>query len=86
MLRPTFHSVRLSGWTSVDLGHEFTVRGACGGEILVPFIEFGAEIEDLLFQLGDSVGERLDVGGGAEAGRLPGGLPEGLGETPFQPG
>ncbi|OKJ26541.1 hypothetical protein AMK22_31310 [Streptomyces sp. CB01580] len=47
----------------VGLGHELPVRGAGSGEVLVSFIEFSAEVEDLLFQLGDLPGERLDVGG-----------------------
>uniref|UniRef100_UPI0037DC87B0 hypothetical protein n=1 Tax=Streptomyces tubercidicus TaxID=47759 RepID=UPI0037DC87B0 len=38
--------------SAVDLGHQLTVRGAGGFEVLVPFREFAAEVENLLFQLG----------------------------------
>ncbi|MET8668089.1 hypothetical protein ABZV87_27600 [Streptomyces tendae] len=70
----------------VEPGHELAVCGPRGDEVLVPFAEFGVEIEDLLFQFGDPAGERLDVGGGTEAGGFPGGLSEGLEEASFQPG
>ncbi|MCG7523292.1 hypothetical protein MHW47_02340 [Streptomyces sp. OfavH-34-F] len=75
-----------SGRTTVDLDHEFPVRGACGGEALALFDEFSAEIEDLLFQLGGAACEGLDVGRGAEAGGIPSCLSQGLGQAPFEPG
>ncbi|MFD9223489.1 hypothetical protein ACFWDI_26600 [Streptomyces sp. NPDC060064] len=70
---------------AVQLRHQLPVRGACGGEVLVPFCEFVTKVEDLLLQFDDSAGERFDVGGGAETGGFPGGLSECLGEPPFEP-
>ncbi|MFI5775423.1 hypothetical protein ACIA74_45055 [Streptomyces sp. NPDC051658] len=46
-------------WSAVELGHQFTVRGADGFAVLAPFREFAAEVEDLLFQLGGVACERL---------------------------
>ncbi|MEU0333981.1 hypothetical protein [Streptomyces sp. NPDC006193] len=61
-------------------------EGAGGFEVLVPFREFAAKIENLLFQLGGAACERLDVGWGAEAGGLPSRLAQGLGQAPFESG
>lgn len=36
--------------SAVDLSHQFAVRSAGGFKVLVPFGEFAAQIEDLLFQ------------------------------------
>ena len=36
----------------VELGDEFAVRSACGGEILVAFFELQAQVDDLLYCCG----------------------------------
>ncbi|MEV0376052.1 hypothetical protein AB0I10_41215 [Streptomyces sp. NPDC050636] len=48
--------------SAVELGHQLTVRGAGRFEVLIPFRQFAAEVENLLFQLGGAACERLDVG------------------------
>ncbi|MEU9677818.1 hypothetical protein AB0D92_30455 [Streptomyces parvus] len=73
------------GLSAVDLGHQLSVGRPRRGEVLVPFGEFCAEVEDLLFQLGDAAGEGFDVRRGAEAGGFPGRLPQGLGEASPSP-
>ncbi|MET7608067.1 hypothetical protein [Streptomyces avermitilis] len=72
--------------SAVELGHQLTVCGAGGFDVLVPFSEFAAKVENLLFQVGGAACERLDVGRGAEAGGFPSCLSQGLGQAPFEPG
>ena len=69
---------------SVDAGHELAVGGAGGGEVLVAFLELQAQVDDLLFELGDLLVEGVDVGGGAEPGLAPGVLAEGFGQALFE--
>ena len=56
----------------VELGHELAVGGARGGEVLAPFVELQAQFDGLLFQVVDLLVERVDVGGSAESGLVPG--------------
>ncbi|MFD3742746.1 hypothetical protein [Streptomyces sp. NPDC058629] len=72
--------------SAVELSHQFTVRGAGGFEVLVPFRKLAAEVKNLLFQLGGAACERLDVGRGAEAGCFPSRLAQSRGQAPFEPG
>jgi hypothetical protein len=65
----------------VELGHEFTVGGAGCSEVVVAFVELLAQVDELLFEAGDGLVERVDVGGGAEPGLLPGLLAERFGEA-----
>lgn len=50
----------------VEAGHEFAVGGAGGGQVLVAFVELQPQVDGLLFQLGDALVERVDVGWVAE--------------------
>ncbi|MGX1274944.1 hypothetical protein [Streptomyces phaeoluteigriseus] len=84
--RPEVMGVTAMTRSAVELSHQLTVGGAGGFEVLVPFREFAAKIENLLFQLGGAACERLDVGWGAEAGGLPSRLAQGLGQAPFESG
>lgn len=69
-----------------DLCHELTVRCPCGGEVVISFREFAAEVENLLFRFGGVACEGLDVGWGAEAGGFPSSLAQSLGQASFEPG
>ena len=66
------------GWSAggVEAGDEFAVGGACGGEVLVSFVEFEFQVEDLLFEVGDAVSELVDVVRRGEPGLAPGLLAE----------
>src|SRR5450756_1749028 len=68
----------------VELGHEFPVGGAGGGEVVVAFFELQPQVGDLLFQAGDLLAEGVDVGGCAESGLAPGLVAECLGQPFFQ--
>jgi hypothetical protein len=37
----------------VELGHEFAVGGASGGEFVAAFFELTAQLEELLFAVGE---------------------------------
>ena len=50
----------------VELGDEFAVRSACGGEILVAFFELQAQVDDLLFEVVNGLIDGVDVRGNAE--------------------
>jgi hypothetical protein len=50
--------------------------GACGREVLVSFVEFEFQVEDLLFEVGDAVSELVDVVRRGEPGLAPGLLAE----------
>ena len=65
----------------VELGHELAVGGAGGGEVLVAFLELQAQVDGLLFEVGDLLVEGVDVGGRAEPGFAPGLLAERLGQA-----
>ncbi|MEU2589017.1 hypothetical protein ABZ612_40760 [Streptomyces avermitilis] len=84
--RPDEVAVTAMTRSAVELGHQLTVCGAGGFDVLVPFSEFAAKVENLLFQVGGAACERLDVGRGAEAGGFPSCLSQGLGQAPFEPG
>jgi hypothetical protein len=70
--------------SGVELGHELAVGCPCRGEVVAAFFELEAEIGGLLFEVGDLLGERVDVGGGAEPGFPPCLLAEGFGEAFFK--
>ena len=70
------------GGGGVDAGHQLAVGGAGGGEVLVAFVELQAQLDGLLFEVGDLLVEGVDVGGGAQPGLAPCLLAECLGE-PF---
>jgi hypothetical protein len=55
----------------VEPGHEFSVGGAGGGEVLVAFFELKVGVNDLLFERCDALLKLVDVGGGAESGCAP---------------
>src|SRR5207253_351916 len=44
----------------VEAGHEFTVGGACGVEVLGAFLELQADVDDLLFEGDDALVELVD--------------------------
>ena len=50
----------------VELGDEFAVGGARGGEVLVAFVELQAQVDDLLFEVVDGLVESVDIGGNTE--------------------
>ena len=54
--------------SSPELGHDLAVGGPGGGEVLALFFELEAQVDDLLFKVGDLLAEGLGVGGGAEPG------------------
>lgn len=60
----------------VDAGHEFAVGGACGGEVLIAFLQLEAQVDGPLFEVGDLLLEGVEVGGCAEPGLAPGLLAE----------
>ena len=68
----------------VELGHEFPVGGPGRGEVLVAFLELEAQVDGLLFEVGDLLAEGVGVGGGAEPGLVPGLVPERLGQAFLQ--
>jgi len=57
--------------SGVELGHELAVGCPCCREVVVAFFELEAEVGGLLLEAGDLLGERVDVGGGAEPGFPP---------------
>jgi hypothetical protein len=63
----------------VELGHELAVGGAGGGEVVVAFLKPETQVDSLLLQVGDLLGEGVDIGGGAEPGLAPGLLAERFG-------
>jgi hypothetical protein len=65
----------------VELGHEFAVGCAGCGEVFVAFVESQSQVDDLLFEVGDGLIERVNVGRGAEPGLPPGLLAECFGEA-----
>ena len=65
-------------WRGVELGHEFAVGGAGGGELLVAFLELEPQVCGLLLELRGLLAEGIGVGGCAEPGFAPGLLAEGL--------
>ena len=67
--------------SGVEAGHEFAVGGAGGGEVLVAFGELQAQVDGLLFEVGDLLLELVDVGRGAEPGLAPGLLADVFGEA-----
>jgi hypothetical protein len=68
---------------SVDAGHELSVGGTSGNEVLIAFFELETQVDDLLFEAGDLLLESTDVSRCAEAGLAPGLLAKGLGEPLF---
>ncbi len=74
----------LVAWRGVELGHELPVGGPGRGEVLVAFFELEAQVDGLLFEVGDLLAEGVDVGGGAESGLVPGLLAECLGQAFLQ--
>ena len=68
----------------VELGHELAVGVPCRGEVLVAFFELQAQVDGLLLEMGDLLGEGIDAGGRAEPGFAPGLLAERLGQALFE--
>ena len=68
----------------VELGHELPVGRACGGEVLVSFLELEPQVDDLLLELAVLLGEAAGVGGGGEAGLVSGLLAERFGQAVFE--
>jgi hypothetical protein len=58
--------VSLGGVGGVDSGHEFAVGGAGGGEVLVALLELQAQVDDLLLEVGDLLGEGVGIDGRAQ--------------------
>ena len=65
----------------VELGHELSVGGAGGCEVLIAFLELQPQVKDLLFQMGDLLVEGVDVGRGAEPRLAPGLVAESFGQA-----
>jgi hypothetical protein len=65
----------------VELGHELTVGGAGGGEVVIAFFELQPQVDGLLLQAGDLLVEGVDIGWGAEPGLAPGLVTESLGQA-----
>ena len=65
----------------VELGHEFAVGGAGGEEFLVAFLELQAQVDDVLFEMGDLLFQLVDVVGCAEPGLAPGLFSEEFGQA-----
>jgi len=55
----------------VEPCHQLAVRGSRGCEFVVAFFELQAQVGGLLFEVGDFLVERVDVGGCAEPGFTP---------------
>ena len=68
----------------VDACDEFAVSGAGRGEFFVSFVEFEFQVDDLLLERGDALGELVAVVRGAESGLAPGLIAEGLGEATLE--
>ena len=68
----------------VELGHELAVGGACGGEVLVAFVELETQVGDLLLERVVVLLERVGAGWGAEPGFPPGVVAEEDGEPAFE--
>ena len=77
-------AVHAGGREAVELGHEFAVGGAGGGEFVVAFFELEPQVDGLLFERDDLLLELVDVVGGAEAGLAPGLFAEQFGEALFE--
>lgn len=58
-----------------------TVGGAGGGEVFVPLVELQTQIKYLLFEVGDLLVERVEIGWGAQPRLAPGVLTEYCGEA-----
>ncbi len=74
----------LVSWRDVELRHELPVGGPGRGEVLVAFPELEAQVDGLLFEVGDLLAEGVDVGGGAEPGLVPGLFAECFGQAFLQ--
>jgi hypothetical protein len=68
----------------IDTGHELAVGGARGGEVFVAFFELEAQVDGLLFEVGDPLVEGFDVDWGAEPGLPPGLCAERFGQALFE--
>ena len=68
----------------VELGHELPVGRACGGEVLVSFLELEPQVDDLLLKVAVLLGEAAGIGGDAEPGLMPGLLAERFGQAVFE--
>jgi hypothetical protein len=58
----------------VELGHEFAIGGAGGGEFFGAFLELAAQLEELLFAVGECGLQAVKIVGCAESavGATPG--------------
>ena len=70
--------------SSVEVGDQFSVGGSRGVQFVVAFLKLAAQVDDLLFEVGDPALELVDVGGSAEAGCAPGVLAEQFGQLGLQ--
>ncbi|MBF5002567.1 hypothetical protein IRT45_36280 [Nocardia sp. BSTN01] len=68
----------------VHVGEQFPVRGAGPRRVSFAFGELAGQLDDLLFETGDSALQRVDVGRCAESGFLPDGLAQELGTLAFE--
>jgi hypothetical protein len=68
----------------VELSHQLAVGGPGGCEVLVAFFELQAQVGGLLLEVGDLLGECVDVSARAEPALVPGLLAEGFGEPVFE--
>jgi hypothetical protein len=51
-------------WRGVELAHELAAGGSGRGEVLALFFELEAQVDGLLFEVGDLLAEGVGVGGG----------------------
>jgi len=68
----------------VEPCHQLAVRGSRGCEFVVAFFELQAQVGGLLFEVGDFLVERVDVGGCAEPGFTPCLFAERVGQSLFE--
>ncbi len=64
----------------VHPGHQLTVGGASGVELLAALFKLASESHDLLLQHDDPLPQLVDIGGSAEPGLAPALRPPQLGE------
>ena len=69
-------------WLSRVISSRLAARGGC--EFVVAFFELQSQVGGLLFEVGDFLAERVDVGGGAEPGFAPRLFAERIGQPLFE--
>lgn len=73
------------GWSPwpvrcVESGHEFSIGGSGGSQVVAAFVELLLKVEVVLLELADALVESVDVDGGTEPGLAPGVFAERLGK------